>query len=43
MIQKLDLFLSSPENLRTETDPVSELLCFLDFRIPDNGQTPRIQ
>jgi hypothetical protein len=23
-----------------ETDPVSEMLCFLVFRIPDDGQNP---
>jgi hypothetical protein len=27
-------------HLRTETDPVSETLCFLDFRVPDDGQSP---
>jgi hypothetical protein len=41
--QKVDLFLSSPEDLRTETDPVSEKLFFLVFRIPDNEQTPQTQ
>jgi hypothetical protein len=28
-------------HLRTETDPVSEALRFLVFRIPDNGQSPK--
>jgi hypothetical protein len=29
---------------RTETDPVSEMLCFLVFRIPeDDGQSPESQ
>jgi hypothetical protein len=28
-----------PPHLRTETDPVSETLCFLVFRIPDDGQS----
>jgi hypothetical protein len=32
-----------PPHLRTETDPVSEMLCFLVFRIPDNGQSPKLQ
>jgi hypothetical protein len=30
-------------HLRTETDPVSEMLCFLVFRIPDAGQSPETQ
>jgi hypothetical protein len=30
----------SPE---METDPVSETLCFLVFRIPEDGQSPKIQ
>jgi hypothetical protein len=29
-----------PSHLRTDTDPVSETLCFLTFRIPDDGQNP---
>jgi hypothetical protein len=33
--RKLDLFLSS--------GPVSETLCFLGFRIPDDGQGPETQ
>jgi hypothetical protein len=28
-------------HLRTETDPVSETLCFLVSRIPDDGQSPK--
>jgi hypothetical protein len=28
---------------RMETDPVSKTLCSLDFRIPDNGQSPKSQ
>jgi hypothetical protein len=31
----------SPPHLRTETDPVSEMLCFLVFRIPDDGPSPK--
>jgi hypothetical protein len=30
---------SPSPHLNTETDPVSETLCFLVFRIPDDGQT----
>jgi hypothetical protein len=32
-----------PSHLRTETDPVSETLCFLAYRIPDDGQSPETQ
>jgi hypothetical protein len=32
---------SPPSHLRTETDPVSETLCFLLSRIPGNGQNPK--
>jgi hypothetical protein len=28
-------------DLRTETNPVSETLCYLVFRIPDDGQSPK--
>jgi hypothetical protein len=28
---------------KTETDPFSETLCFLAFRIPDDGQKPETQ
>jgi hypothetical protein len=28
-------------HLRTETDPVSETLCSVVFRIPDDGQSPK--
>jgi hypothetical protein len=28
-------------HLKTETDPVSETLCFLVSRIPDDGQSPK--
>jgi hypothetical protein len=28
-------------HLRTETDPVSETLCYLVSRIPDDGQIPK--
>jgi hypothetical protein len=31
----------SPPHLKAETDPVSETLCLRDFRIPDNGQSPK--
>jgi hypothetical protein len=34
---------SSSHHLRTETDTVSETLCFLLFRIPDDGQSPEPQ
>jgi hypothetical protein len=30
-----------PPRLRTETDPVSETLCSLVSRIPDDGQSPK--
>jgi hypothetical protein len=30
-------------HLKTETDPVSETLCFLVFKIPDDGQSPDAQ
>jgi hypothetical protein len=33
----------SPPHLSTETDPVSEMLCFLVFRILVNGQSPKTQ
>jgi hypothetical protein len=32
-----------PLHLRTQTDPVSETSCFLDFRIPDDGESPQTQ
>jgi hypothetical protein len=32
-----------PPHLRTETDPVSETLCFLVSRIPNDGQSPKTQ
>jgi hypothetical protein len=35
-------YVSSP-HLRTETDPLSETLCFLVSRIPDDGQSPKTQ
>jgi hypothetical protein len=34
---------SSPPHQRTETDPVSTTLCFLVFRIPNDGQSPGTQ
>jgi hypothetical protein len=34
---------SSPLILRTETDLVSETLCFLVFKIPDDGLSPEAQ
>jgi hypothetical protein len=37
---RVDAFLP---NLRMETDPVSETLCFLVFKIPDDGQIPETQ
>jgi hypothetical protein len=55
MFQKLILFPSSGEGrdpteyvspspqLKMETDPVSETLCFLELRILDNGQSPETQ
>jgi hypothetical protein len=30
-----------PPHLRTETHPVSETLCFLVSRIPDDGKSPK--
>jgi hypothetical protein len=33
----------SPPHVRTETDPVSETLCFIGFRILDDGQSPKTQ
>jgi hypothetical protein len=33
----------SPSHLRTETDPVSEMLYFIAFRIPDDGQSAETQ
>jgi hypothetical protein len=30
---------SSP-HLKGETEPVSEVMCLIDFRVPDDGQTP---
>jgi hypothetical protein len=32
--------MSHPPHLITEIDPISEKLCFLVFRIPDDGQSP---
>jgi hypothetical protein len=32
-----------PPRLRTETDPVSETLCFLVFRISDDERSPKTQ
>jgi hypothetical protein len=29
--------------MKTETGPVSETLCFLVFRVPDDGQNPETQ
>jgi hypothetical protein len=31
---------SPSPHLRTDTDPVSETLCFLVFRVPDDEQSP---
>jgi hypothetical protein len=36
--RKLEYVSSFPPHLKTETDPVSETLCFLFSRIPDDGQ-----
>jgi hypothetical protein len=33
---------SVSSDLRTETDPVSETLCSLIFRILDDGQSPKM-
>jgi hypothetical protein len=30
-------------HLKTETDPVSETLCFLVFRIPDDGKKKKTE
>jgi hypothetical protein len=35
--------LSPSPHLKRETDPVSETLCILVFRIPDDGQIPETQ
>jgi hypothetical protein len=49
MFQKLDVFLSSGEGRETPedgSDPVSETVGFLVFRIPDDdddGQSPETQ
>jgi hypothetical protein len=32
-----------PPHLRTETNPVSETLCFIVSRILDDGQSPKTQ
>jgi hypothetical protein len=46
-IESVQLFLrdptdeTPPPSLRMETDPVSEMLCFLVFRILDNGQSSK--
>jgi hypothetical protein len=37
---RVDVFLP---HLRTEIDPVSEMLCFLISRIPDGGRRPETQ
>jgi hypothetical protein len=36
-------YMSSSLHPKTETDPVSETLCFLVFRNPCDGQTPEPQ
>jgi hypothetical protein len=33
----------SPPHLRTERDPIAETLCFIDFRIRDDEQSPKTQ
>jgi hypothetical protein len=38
---KVGVFL--PPHLRTETYPVSKMLYFIVFRIPDDGQNPETQ
>jgi hypothetical protein len=38
---KIEVF--PPTHLRMETDPVSETLCFLVPRIPDDGKSPKTQ
>jgi hypothetical protein len=43
MFKKAETVGVSPNHLRTETDAVSETLCFLIFRIPDDGQSPETQ
>jgi hypothetical protein len=35
--------LAPPPHLRTGTDPVSEMLCFLASTIRDDGRSPRTQ
>jgi hypothetical protein len=36
-------FTSFSLHLRMETDPVSEMLCFIVLRIPDDEQSPEPQ
>jgi hypothetical protein len=43
MIQMEVTIFSTNQSLKTDTDPVSEMLCFLIFRIPDEGQSPETQ
>jgi hypothetical protein len=47
---EVKLFLRDPTeqmppspHVKMETDPVSETLCFLVFRIPDDGPSPEAQ
>jgi hypothetical protein len=40
---KLDVSILICAHMRMETDPVSETLFFLAFRIPDDGQSPTTQ
>jgi hypothetical protein len=37
------IVISLPPHLRTETDPDSETLCFLVFRLPEDGHIPKTQ
>jgi hypothetical protein len=37
---RVDVSLRQP---RTETDPISETLCFLALRLPDDGYSPKTQ
>jgi hypothetical protein len=43
LFQGLNRVSCLPLHLRTETDPVSETLCSLIFKIPDDGLSPNLQ
>jgi hypothetical protein len=43
LLGPLELTPITEPDFRTETDPVSETLCYLVFRIPDDAQSPKTQ